>query len=302
LQYCCSPFASPNRYVILDSGATGTFVTQSYAGHLCDTTAIDDGPTILSASGNALPTTLKGQLPLSKKLSPAAQSAFVLDILQTGTLTSLAQLCDDDCIAIFNRYDVKILKNNQVIIKGTRMPNSLWSVPILASPNRQLNSVSILDPPAHQANGVLRTDKPKQELATYLHATLGSPAPSTLLRAIRREHFSTIPGLTTNLISKHLPKSIATTLGHQDQEAKKLCSTKVIPSAPAVDSSDADLAPPLDIKSHQICAMLFDKQDLLKSYSDQTGKFPIPSSRGNHYLFVLYHHNTNSIHTVAIPN
>jgi hypothetical protein len=59
-----------------------------------------------------MPTTLQGQLPLSKKLSPAAQTAFVLDDLKTGTLISLAQLCDDDCIAIFTKYDVKLLKNN----------------------------------------------------------------------------------------------------------------------------------------------------------------------------------------------
>jgi hypothetical protein len=114
-----------------------------------------------------MPVTLKGNLPLSPKLSSTAQSAFVLDDLQTGTLISLAQLCDDDCIAIFDKYEVKILKNDRVIIKGTRMSNGLWFSPI--------------KPPHHQANGILRTDKPKQELATCLHAALGSPAPSTLL-------------------------------------------------------------------------------------------------------------------------
>jgi hypothetical protein len=228
---------------------------------------------------------VQGQLPLSDKLSAPAQAAFVLDDLKTGTLISLAQLCDDDCIAIFNKYDVKILKNNEVIITGTRTNNGLWSIPINNTPN-------------HQANGILRTDKPKQELAIYLHATLGSPAPTTLLRAIRRHHLTTIPGLTTNLISKHLPKSIATALGHQDQEAKHLRSTKVQPH----DIIDSDLEPALATKTHQICAMLFEKHDIMKSYSDQTGKFPIPSSRGNHYIFVLYHHDTNSIHATAIPN
>jgi hypothetical protein len=159
-------------------------------------------------------------LPLSKnKLSPTAQYAFVLDDLQTGTLIYLAQLCDDNCIAIFNKYDAKILKNNEVIITGTRMPNGFWSLPILpAAP--------------HQVNGILRTDKPKQKLATYLHATLGSPAPSMLLRAIRCGHLTTVPGLTTNLISKHLPKSIATTLGHQDQAAKSVRSTQAFPQSP----------------------------------------------------------------------
>jgi hypothetical protein len=167
------------------------------------------------------------------------------------------------------------------------MPNGLWLLPILPSA-------------PHQANGILRTDKPKQELATYLYATLGSPAPSTLLRAIWRRYLTAVPGLTTDLISKHLPKSIATILGHQDQEAKNLRSTQV--PCPVSDQSDTYLAPPLDINSHQLFAMLFDKQDLIKSYSDQTGKFLVPSSSGNHYMFILYHHDTNSIHAVAIPN
>jgi hypothetical protein len=139
-----------------------------------------------------MPVTLKGNLPLSPELSPTAQSAFVLNELQTGTLISLAQLCDDDCIVIFTKYNVKILKNDKVIITGTRMSNGLWSLP--------------LKPPQHQANGILRTHKPKQELATYLHAALGSPVPSTLLLAIRRNHLVTVPGLTTNLVTKHLPK------------------------------------------------------------------------------------------------
>jgi hypothetical protein len=184
-----------------------------------------------------MPTTLQGQLPLSSKLSPPAQAAFVLDDLRTGTLVSLAQLCDDDCIAIFNKYNVKIIKNNQVIIQGTRMRNGLWSVPIGPATQQQANNIILPhNKPRqsnHQANGILRTDRPKQELARYLHATLGSPVPSTLLRAIRKTHLVTFPGLTTTLISKHLPNAIATSLGHQDQEAKHLRSTKIIAKQPA---------------------------------------------------------------------
>ena len=32
-----------------------------------------------------------------------------------------------------------------------------------------------------------------------------------------------------------------------------------------------------------------------KSYLDQKDKFPITSSRGNTYIFVFYHYNTNTI-------
>ena len=71
-------------------------------------------------------------------------------------------------------------------------------------------------------NVVLKLDKPKSKLAHYLSATLFSPAKFTLLPAIRKNHLITWPGLTTSLISKHLPKSITNSKGHLDQEFKNL--------------------------------------------------------------------------------
>jgi hypothetical protein len=203
------------------------------------------------------------------------------------TLILLAQLCDDDCIAVFNKHDVQILKNNEVIVTGTRMPNGLWSLtPIL--------------------NGILRTDttKRKLKLGTCLHAALGSSAPSTHLQAIRSGHLTAIPGLTSNLVSKHLPKSIDATLGHQDQEAKHLRSTKVSSlSPPPEPPSFVDLTPMLDGLNRHLFAMPFQKTTLIKSHSDQTGRFPIPSGHGNHHIFALCHHDTiNSVHAAAVPN
>ena len=151
------------------------------------------------------------------------------------------------------------------------------------------------------------TKPASHDLALYHHATLGSPVTSTLLRAIRRGHLTTFPGLTINLISKHLPASIPTALGHQDQEAKHLRSTQTNTSseeaddiAPAPDTEDTTA--PSTPKPHHLCSMLFSHQEILKSYSDQTGNFPVPSSRGNLYIFILYHQDTNSIHTMALPN
>jgi hypothetical protein len=246
-------------------------------------------PVVLSASGDPMVSTIQGTLPLSQHLSNHAQDAFELDALKTGSLVSLSKICDDDCLALFSRHDVQIIKNDQVIITGKRMDNGLWSIPIVV-------------PHSHQANGILRTDKVRSELATYHHATLGGPVPSTLLRAIKRGHLTTFPGLTTKLISKHLSKSTATVLGHQDQEAKNIRSTKTTPIRTEPVSYDEDIEPTLAPRSDQICAMLMDQKDLIKSYSDQTGRFPVPSSRGNSYLFVLYHQDTNTVHAVPIPN
>ena len=163
------PPSSTYYYAVLDSGATATFVTSDDTRLLMDTSSvINNSPTVIAANGIPMHPHLQGTLPLSRHLSPTTQHAFALDDLKTGTLISLAQLCDDECIAIFSKYDVKIVKNNTLIITGARLSNGLWSLPI-KSPNK------------HQINGILRTDHPKKELAEYHHASLRSPVPSTLL-------------------------------------------------------------------------------------------------------------------------
>ena len=48
------------------------------------------------------------------------------------------------------------------------------------------------------------------DLAMYYHRAAFSPVPTTSISAIKNGNFSTWPGLTAELISKHLPKSLAT--------------------------------------------------------------------------------------------
>ena len=55
-------------------------------------------------------------------------------------------------------------------------------------------------------------------------------------------------------------------------------------------------------KKSQYFSMLIPTSAILKSYGDQTGKFHTISSRGNHYTFMLYNYDTNSIHATALPN
>ena len=171
-----------------------------------------------------------------------------------------------------------------MFITGKHEPNGLWSISFL--------------PPVHQANAILRLDKTSTELANYHYASLGSLAESTLIQAIHLGHLITFSGLTTKLISKHLTPSIATTLGHQDQAQMNLWSTqKPLTPEPTIHHADHDLAPPNEPCSSIICSKLLPSESL-QSYSDQTGKFPIKSSRGNLFIFILYHYDTNTIHAM----
>ena len=58
-----------------------------------------------------------------------------------------------------------------------------------------------------------------------------------------------------------------------------------------------------NIKTYGILCAIFDSNKLAsKSCSNQTGNFPVKSSQGNQYIFVMYHYDTNTIHAVPIKS
>ena len=67
------------------------------------------GPRVEVADGRIIPLTKKAILPLSKQLTRKARVAYSFDNLKSDSLISIGQLCDDDCIAIFTKYDVQII-------------------------------------------------------------------------------------------------------------------------------------------------------------------------------------------------
>ena len=62
----------------------------------------------------------------------------------------------------------------------------------------------------------------KIDLAIYYHRSAFCPVTSTFITAINNGNLSTWPGLTAELISKHLPKSLATEKGHAKLAQKTL--------------------------------------------------------------------------------
>ena len=71
-------------------------------------------------------------------------------------------------------------------------------------------------------NIIIQKNQTKADLATFLHGALFSPSPSTLLKAIKNNNLTTWPGLTEEIIKKHLPPSNATAKGHLNQEQQGL--------------------------------------------------------------------------------
>ena len=84
-------------------------------------------------------------------------------------------------------------------------------------------------------------------------------------------------------------------------EQQNIQSTKI--------TANLDLATSLDIipsqepsnqRTNVIFAVIRTETELRKSYSDQTGKFPIQSSRGYNYGMILYNYDSNIILTKPI--
>jgi hypothetical protein len=120
-------------------------------------------------------------------------------------------------------------------------------------------------------------DKSNQkDLINYLHAACFSPVKSTWITAIKNGHFTSWPGLTEHAVEKHLSKSTSTTkvhLNQQRQNAKptKVKDPKVITTEPYLDQG---------IKTQYVYAATIDAGQI---YTDQTGIFPVVSSKGNKY-------------------
>ena len=151
----------------------------------------------------------------------------------------------------------------------------------------------------YMANAVIST-MTLTELAMYHHQSLCSPPKSTLLKAIRNNQLSSFPGLTYELISKHLSPSTATDKCHMVKIRKGVRSTRSNRQA-TLDArlEVADMNPP-----EQMCSAVDDEMFCFAAladanedtmYSDLTGRFPIQSYKGMQY-------NSNlRITTTTIP-
>jgi hypothetical protein len=115
----------------------------------------------------------------------------------------------------------------------------------------------------------------KKDLINYLHAACFSNSKSW-------------PGLTEHDVEKHLSKSTSTTKGHLNQQSQNTRTTKI---------KDAQVLVPdpgiyHGIKTQFVYAATIDAGQI---YTDQTGRFPVVSSKGNKYIMMLYDYDSNAI-------
>ena len=135
----------------------------------------------------------------------------------------------------------------------------------------------------YRANHVYET-KSKQELILFYHAACFSPKKRTFVDAIKRNAFASWPRLTVELVNKYLPRTDANIKGHIRQHYKGTQSTRLKQEVPIKTQQE----PPeiLAKRTNQLFLKVTDCTN--KIYTDQTGRFPVTSSRYYKYITIAY--------------
>ena len=207
-------------------------------------------------------------------LPNTATKAHILPELNPHSLVSIGVLCDHNCTATFNKHAVTFHRHNQPILTGPRLPNGLWTLPLPQGRTK------------HHAY-TLFTPQTQQQLVQWLHAAAFSPSPSTFLDAIQRNFFATWPGLTANIVRRHLTQTDATVKGHLDQQRQRKRKNPI---------SEEQPIPSTGTRSNTMYAAILDPATPTgRTYNDLTSRFPIQSNRGTNYILVVYEYDSNAI-------
>ena len=112
-----------------------------------------------------------------------------------------------------------------------------------------------------------------------MHAVVGYPVKSTWLKTVKAGNFKGWPLVTKKNVKRYYPETDETPKGHLNQTQKNIGSTKRVPF------QEADTKKLFGKKKRDVYVKVYDLKET--SYSDQTGKFPKTSQRGNKYVMVM---------------
>eukprot|EP01034_Spumella_vulgaris_P038071 gene38071-46978_t len=285
-----------------DTGTTGHYIAVTDTALLLDiqpTTATNTIRVTLP-DGAVISSTHTATLNLPS-LPLAARRAHIFPAL-VCSLLSIGELCDSGLIAIYTSTTVTIFNGPQVVLTGTRSPETrLWMVDLTAASNQYNRTDASIPFTPTAASVILSAHSTQAQIVTWYHATMGSPAIPTFLSAVERGYII-LPGLTATMIRKYPPSSVATSKGHLDQTRQGLRTTQQ-PPAPA-EESDTDRHPAVSVSqssppprgpSRVFTKILSVPDPTGRRASDLTGRFPVASKRGNQYILIMFCEDFNYI-------
>ena len=243
---------------------------------------------------------------LLNKLPKAAREAHEAPTI-TNNLVSVSVLCDAGCEVFFHGQGCEITFNGETIVRGWRdLTTNMWRISLLPDGGNNIipaddgtsDITSEVIMPEFLANSNYECETTGQ-LIHFYHATMGYPVVSTWCKAIDAGYFRGWPGLTSKRVRKFIKVVSETEMGHMDQRRVGVRSTKVKPE-PEPDSMEHIPQTPLNEKTHHVYMSIADVEGRL--YSDQTGRFPITSNKGNCYVIIFYVADGNYIKSYPIKS
>ena len=110
-----------------DSGASKTYLREKHSKYLNNSQVLYNGPKATLPDNSSIQASMQGNLPLHESLT---LSSLVYPALNNESLLSIGQLCDEGCIAVFDRKLLSIIKNKKLILQGYRnIRDGLWDIP-----------------------------------------------------------------------------------------------------------------------------------------------------------------------------
>ena len=129
--------------------------------------------------------------------------------------SEMSHFCDSNFTTVFREVQVKFSNDDTTIT-------------VQRDPSTGLYYIDLPEPPPvgpqalHPFACSTYEMKTKAELFQYLHWCAFSPVVHTWTKAIDAGYFATCPGLTSELVRKHLPKSLATAKGNLKQDRQNM--------------------------------------------------------------------------------
>ena len=121
---------TPPKYSILDTGCTGHYVPPSIELNKIT----EDSICVHMPDARHIQSTHCGKLPILQSLTNAAARIAHRIPQLTWSLLSISKLCDNDCVAMFDKQHWNIHYNGKLILYGELYKaTTLWNIPLVTS-------------------------------------------------------------------------------------------------------------------------------------------------------------------------
>ena len=133
----------------------------------------------------------------------------------------------------------------------------------------------------------------------YLHGAAGFPTKTTWLEAVRSGTFVSWPLINVQHVNKYFPDSEETEKGrmrnlHENTQSNTRAAKRKSNRSASHNSPEAHASPKISETTEYINDIFVKVYDHTHTmYTDQTGKFPVRSSRGKQYMVVAHHVDRN---------